>query len=322
MTIFAQDPYRRIGGTIASTRSVLGIKNVTMLAPFAGGFTKTNSLPTGWRHGNGWFPAQSDETVWHANLGRSDGVTGDGGFATSGALGLNAEAAISGSGTISTAALGLIVSAVASMLGAGDISASARGRLDAAASLSGTGGLTGAVGAVAGLVSAVIGSGSLTAAVAATGSMSASITVSGDMLSTTNVAAAVWNALSTSMNLPGTMGAKLNSAAAAGDPWSADLPGTYPPGSAGAILGGGIPSVTDIRQEIDANSTQLAALEAALTIVQKILRNKTVTDPVTGVMTVYDDDGTNVLFSAQLYENTAETQPYRGQGAEVRERLE
>ena len=56
-------------------------------------------------------------------------------------------------------------------------------------------------------------------------------------------------------------------------------------------------------------------------IAAKILRNKTVTNPDTGQMVVYDDDGVTPLFVADLFENVAETQPYRGQGAEVRGRL-
>lgn len=56
-------------------------------------------------------------------------------------------------------------------------------------------------------------------------------------LSSNGVADAVWNALSTQFNKPGTMGNKVNSAAASGDPWTADLPGTYAVGSAGEILG-------------------------------------------------------------------------------------
>lgn len=54
---------------------------------------------------------------------------------------------------------------------------------------------------------------------------------------------------------------------------------------------------------------------------EKVSRNKTVTDPTTGIMTVYDDDDVTVLFTAQLYEDAGELQTYRGQGAEVRERL-
>jgi len=47
----------------------------------------------------------------------------------------------------------------------------------------------------------------------------------------------VWNAIAANYNEPGTTGNKLNSASAAGDPWTADLPGSYPEGSAGFILG-------------------------------------------------------------------------------------
>lgn len=56
-------------------------------------------------------------------------------------------------------------------------------------------------------------------------------------------------------------------------------------------------------------------------IAAAILRNKTVTDPVTGLMTVYTDDGVTPMLVAQLFEDAAGTQPYRGQGAEYRGRL-
>lgn len=53
----------------------------------------------------------------------------------------------------------------------------------------------------------------------------------------------------------------------------------------------------------------------------KLLRNKYITDPGTGVATLYDDDG-SVLYTGNLFEDAAGTQAYRGQGAERRERLE
>lgn len=63
-------------------------------------------------------------------------------------------------------------------------------------------------------------------------------------------------------------------------------------------------------------------LEDQINIAQAILRNKTVTDPSTGIMTVYDVDGSTPLLTAQLYENAVASQPYRGQGAEYRGRLQ
>jgi hypothetical protein len=50
------------------------------------------------------------------------------------------------------------------------------------------------------------------------------------------IAAAVWSSDSGGFNTPGTMGNKLNSASAAGDPWTAEFPGTYGEGSAGSLM--------------------------------------------------------------------------------------
>lgn len=60
---------------------------------------------------------------------------------------------------------------------------------------------------------------------------------------------------------------------------------------------------------------------ARLVVVSKVLRNKTTTNRDTGVMTVYDDDGASVLFTCQVYEDTAGSQTYRGQGIDRRDRL-
>jgi hypothetical protein len=64
-------------------------------------------------------------------------------------------------------------------------------------------------------------------------------------------------------------------------------------------------------------STDLARIET----VEKVLRNKTVTDPDSGVQIIYDDDSATPLFQADLYEDVSGEQPYRGQGAERRDRL-
>jgi len=51
-----------------------------------------------------------------------------------------------------------------------------------------------------------------------------------------DIAQAVWMSVAASLNVAGTMGAKLNGAASAGDPWSTTLPGSYTTGEAGKIL--------------------------------------------------------------------------------------
>lgn len=55
--------------------------------------------------------------------------------------------------------------------------------------------------------------------------------------------------------------------------------------------------------------------------VEKLLRNKTVTDPDLGTITVYDDDNTTPLLAAELFEDAGGTQAYRGKGADRRDRL-
>lgn len=61
--------------------------------------------------------------------------------------------------------------------------------------------------------------------------------------------------------------------------------------------------------------------DAMLNRVAKALLNKMVTDPVQGKQFIYEDDGVTVFAQADLYEDVAGTQPYRGQGAERREKL-
>jgi hypothetical protein len=61
--------------------------------------------------------------------------------------------------------------------------------------------------------------------------------------------------------------------------------------------------------------------DARLTRIEKILRNKLITDPATGTMRLYDDDGTTLLLEADVFQDAAGTTPYQGQGAERRERL-
>lgn len=67
--------------------------------------------------------------------------------------------------------------------------------------------------------------------------------------------------------------------------------------------------------------TELAPELANIVISNKILKNRTETNLVTGIMTVYDDDDTTVLFTAPIYEDTAAAIPYAGNAVNRRERL-
>lgn len=124
--------------------------------------------------------------------------------------------------------------------------------------------------------------------------------------SPSDIANAVWDEPASNHNTSGTTGNKLNSAASAGDPWSADL-STYGAGTAGKLL-------NDMKPVVDATAIKILLIE-------KILRNKSVTDPATGKITIYDDNGTSVLLEANIFEDAAGSQAYRSQGIERRERL-
>lgn len=80
------------------------------------------------------------------------------------------------------------------------------------------------------------------------------------------------------------------------------------------------PTASEVAGAVWGHATAVT-LTDRMSVAAAILRNKTVTDPTTGVMTVFADDGTTPLLTAQLYENAAGTQTYRGQGAEYRGRL-
>lgn len=99
-----------------------------------------------------------------------------------------------------------------------------------------------------------------------------------------------------------------------------------------------LPTQSWTEAEFDALATSIAAIPTptALQIAQqvwsvpeglrmvlaaKILQNKTITDPGTGLMTVYDDDDVTPLLTAAIFEDAASVEPYRGKGVDSRERL-
>lgn len=65
-----------------------------------------------------------------------------------------------------------------------------------------------------------------------------------------------------------------------------------------------------------------ATQDERIKFIEKMLRNKMITDPVTGIATLYDDDDSTVLATSQVYESTDTSQPYRGKGAQRREKMQ
>lgn len=79
-------------------------------------------------------------------------------------------------------------------------------------------------------------------------------------------------------------------------------------------------TIARIATEVWANATG-ALVAAQVNIQNKILRNRTETNPVTGIMTVYDDDNITPLFTCNIWENIAGTNPYAGNAVNRRDKL-
>jgi hypothetical protein len=96
--------------------------------------------------------------------------------------GINIEAALAGTGTISIATGSLLAFATAALSGIGGLTADITGKLEASASLSGQGDIVGALGALSGAVCDILGTGSLSADITGKLEASASIGGSGDLI--------------------------------------------------------------------------------------------------------------------------------------------
>lgn len=57
-----------------------------------------------------------------------------------------------------------------------------------------------------------------------------------------------------------------------------------------------------------------------LVLMEKVLRNKMYTDPATGLMTLFDDDGITPLVTTSLYEDVAGTTPYSATSQHINRR--
>lgn len=265
------------------------------------------------------------------------------------AAGLAASADMTGAGSLAAAG-SLLAWAICALEGSGDLSATARGYIEAAAALAGAGALTASIRALGYAVADMTGSGDLQAIVKGIGRVSVDLAGSGDLAGSFSLIASVAAALQGSGELTAEVSAMLSAAvdlAGSGDlagavnaighavtglTGSGTLVGTLKAiGHASADLtvcdaGGGPPSAAQIAAEVW--STVAAAFNAggtmgeALNVSQIMLRNKTVTDPVAGTITVYDADGVTVLYVAPLWQDAAGTIPYAGEGAERRERLQ
>lgn len=132
-------------------------------------------------------------------------IQGSWAFIGSWALGINIESTMSGSGNISNANLGLILSAVATLSGIGGLSADIVGALNASATLAGQWDMSGSLGALAGAVATLSGSGSMNNDITALAFLSADIYVNQSQASVQQIVDWVWNAIASQYNTSGTM---------------------------------------------------------------------------------------------------------------------
>lgn len=153
-------------------------------------------------------------------------LAGAGELSAGASLFLNALCAMTGSGTMAADA-SLLVSMLCAMTGDSIMTASITGQKSMSASMTGTGTLEGNITAFGNMITDLLGSGILSSSVAAIAEMELDIVVTGTGLSTANVGQAVFAALASLNNVPGTMGEKLNNAGANANPWTELIEGSY-----------------------------------------------------------------------------------------------
>ena len=189
------------------------------------------SVPSGYRPPYTWVLSPHQ-----GGLGSNVGIQSTAPFTGSGALGYNIDSTLDGAGDISSANLGLILSAVATLSSISGLTADTYGALQGAATLAGQGNLTGSLGALAGAVASITANSTFTAGPSALAGISADIYVNQSQATVNEIVSGVWNALASEYNTSGTMGNKLNGAGSAGDPWTTDLTTYTTPNTAGSLM--------------------------------------------------------------------------------------
>lgn len=198
---------------------------------FGEGFTDEKAgIPRGYRHPASWVMPEKPGGLASSNEANisiaSDNMLAVMGLPTSGSTTITFDATATG---------GLIAGAI----GSATITFSSTAVLASVATISGSANITFTPTALLGALAGLSATGTITltptAISYAIGYMSG-LSTNETEFSASNLANAVWQALAASYNDSGTMGAKLNSAASAGDPWSTSLPGTYTGDQAGKIL--------------------------------------------------------------------------------------
>lgn len=228
------NPGREVGSSY--TNPYKWMKGGTLMNWFIGDrwdstYTKKNALPTGTEQ-----PYAFCMAIKGGELSASTTVGGDSEITAGLTKGGPIEASLSGSGTISAAAISIITQMAATLAGSGTAEAAMVGSVSLAATLAGSGDLEGALNIIASLNSALSGTGLVTANLNALAHLAANIYVNSGAATTAEIADAVWDELAADHDTAGTMGEKMNDAGSAGDPWNTDLGSYTTAGTAGKEL--------------------------------------------------------------------------------------
>lgn len=173
------------------------------------------------------------------------------------------SADLSGEGEISAALIGIVL-LLALIEGEGSITPELQFPANLISALSGEGELTsdelkGLLWCVANL----LGEGDLDGDIRGKMNMIANLSLLGGSLTAGDCAAAVWSALAANYNSGGTMGEKLNAAGTAGDPWTAELPGSYVEGTAGYAVSTLSNQMYAVSESMDAVSESMDGVATA-----------------------------------------------------------
>lgn len=227
-TVLNKNPGRAFAGSTVSDSRAQWNKSGPARNLFFSGMDQKTALPEGAEPPYSWLIAM-------VAGGMSARLTASSSISAYAVKGLSMEAAIAGSSDLTASATN-IVQMTAALFGTSTVTAGMVGVVTLAATIAGNGNLTAGLSMIASMQAALSGSGSLTANLKGKANMAANIFVNSGAATTNELVAAIWSAVAANNNIAGTMGAKLNAASAAGDPWSAALPGSYVSGEAGNIL--------------------------------------------------------------------------------------
>jgi hypothetical protein len=222
-TLLAQLPLRQIGGSPGTFRSMWGRGDRMNQSVGQGIPSKLAGIPSGHLAPSSWvLPYKPGAMSSFTNLV----VT-----VTPGSLNLAAGRNISGDSTVTITVNPADGQLIVSASGSTSITFNLAGDLAGALSASGNADITFTVnnatlGAIVDAVGAALVQFSNSANIRATGNLSGDITPFTE-LSPQSLSAAVWSALASAYNAPGTMGEKLNDAGSAANPWTEVIDGTY-----------------------------------------------------------------------------------------------